>query len=201
MKTTPLSIALLSVLLAAAGCSSNTDSTKMADNANDQKIDKADSAGTGAAMAAGSTGDAKDVADYLVTLANTGRTEYEMSQVAASRATTPAVKEYASKTVAQHAQDEQELKAEAAKYTITLPTALSNDSQDMLTSLNKETKPMDFEKKYLDKMADINDKAIGKEKDLMANTNKPELKEYIQKVMDDDQKHLTEAKTLRSTLK
>lgn len=201
MKTTPLSIALLSVLLAAAGCSSNTDSTKMADNANDQKIDKADSAGTGAAMAAGSTGDAKDVADYLVTLANTGRTEYEMSQVAASRATTPAVKEYASKTVAQHAQDEQELKAEAAKHNITLPTVLSNDSQDMLTSLNKETKPMDFEKKYLDNMADINDKAIGKEKDLMANTNKPELKEYIQKVMDDDQKHLTEAKTLRSTLK
>ena len=203
MKITTLSAALVSGLLVATGCSSSTDSKKMADNANDKKIEKMDSANTkGGAMAtAGSEGDTKDVADYLVTLANTGRAEYEMSQVAASRATTPAVKDYASKTVGTHAKDEEELKAEAAKYHITLPTALSNDSQDMLNTLNKESKPMDFEKKYLDDMSDINDKAIGKEKDLIGKTTNTDLKAYAQKMMDDDQKHMTEAKTLRSTMK
>ena len=201
MNATTWSIALLSSMLFTAGCSSSTDSTKIAENANDKKIGNADSTGTAAAKTASSEGDAKDVADYLVMVANTGRTEYELSQVAASRATTPAVKEYASKTVAQHAQDEQELKAEAAKYTITLPTTLSNDSQDMLNTLNKETKMGDFEKKYLDDMAAINDKAISKEKDLIANTNKPELKTYVQKVMDDDQKHMAAAKALRSSMK
>lgn len=203
MKTTTLSVALVSSLLFATGCSSNTDSKDMANNANDKKIEKMDSTSTnGGAMAtAGSEGNTKDVSDYMVTLANTGRAEYEMGQVAASRATTPAVKDYASKTVSAHAQDEQEMKAEAAKYNITLPTTLSSDSQDMLNNLNKESKPMDFEKKYLDDMTDINDKAISKEKDLIGKTTNTDLKAYAQKMMDDDQKHMTEAKTLRSTMK
>ena len=204
MKTSLLSAALVSGLLFTASCSSSTDSKDVAENANDQKIEKMDSANstTGGAMAtAGSEGDAKDVSDYMVTLANTGMSEYQMSQVAASRATTPAVKEYASKTVGTHAKDEEEMKAEAAKYNITLPTALSNDSQDMLNSLNKETKTMDFEKKYLDDMVDINEKAIGKQKDLIEKTTNTDLKAYAQKMMDDDQKHLAEAKTLRSTMK
>lgn len=203
MKTTTLSVALVSSLLFATGCSSNTDSKDMANNANDKKIEKMDSTSTnGGAMAtAGSEGNTKDVSDYMVTLANTGRAEYEMGQVAASRATTPAVKDYASKTVSAHAQDEQEMKAEAAKYNITLPTTLSSDSQDMLNNLNKESKPMDFEKKYLDDMTDINDKAISKEKDLIGKTTNTDLKAYAQKMMDDDQKHMTEAKTLRSTMR
>jgi len=203
MKTTTLSAALVSGLLFTAGCSSSTDSKDMANKANDQKVEKMDSANAngGATATAGSEGNAKDVSDYMVTLANTGRTEYEMSQAAASRATTPAVKDYASKTVSQHAQDEQEMKSEAAKYNITLPTALSSDSQDMLNTLNKESKPMDFEKKYLDDMTDINDKAIGKEKDLIGKTTNTDLKNYAQKMLDDDQKHMTEAKTLRGTMK
>lgn len=203
MKTTILSAALVSGLLFASGCSSNTDSKDVAENANDNKIEKMDSANTnGGAMAtAGSEGDAKDVSDYMVTLANTGMTEYQMSQVAASRATNPALKEFASKTVGTHAKDEEEMKAEAAKYNITLPAALSNDSQDMLNSLNKETKTMDFEKKYLDDMVDINEKAISKQKDLIEKTTNTDLKAYAQKMMDDDQKHLAEAKTLRSTMK
>ena len=203
MKTTTLSIALVSGLLLTASCSSSTDSKDMAENANDNKIEKMDAANTnGGAMAtAGSEGDSKDVADYMVSLANTGRAEYEMSQVAASRATTPAVKDYASKAVSAHAKDEEELKSEAAKYNITLPTALSNDSQDMLNSLNKETQTMDFEKKYLDDMVDINDKAISKQKDLIDKTTNTDLKAYAQKIMDDDQKHMAEAKTLRSTMK
>ena len=71
----------------------------------------------------------------------------------------------------------------------------------MLNSLNKETKTMDFEKKYLDDMVDINDKAISKEKDMMEKTTNTDLKAYAQKMMDDDQKHMAEAKTLRSTMK
>lgn len=201
MQTTTLNAALLTGLLfAASSCSSSTDSTKMADAANDKKVESTESAGA-KPMTATSEGDAKDVADYMVSLANTGRSEFEMSQLAATRATSPAVKTYAAKTVTQHAQDEQELKAEAAKYTITLPTAASNDSQEMLTTLGKEKSGADFDKKYLDDMADVNDKAIGKAKDLLAKTSKPELKTFIQKIMDDDQKHLAEAKALRDGVK
>ena len=200
MKTTAFNAALLLSLLLAAGCSSSTDSAKVADAANDKKIESADSAGAKPATAT-TEGDAKDVADYLVALANTGRAEYEMSQVAATRATSPAVKSYASKTVAQHAQDEQELKAEASKYNVTLPTALADDSQKMLTDLGTEKNGADFDKKYLDDMADVNDKAISKAKGLVSNTSKPELQTFVQKIMGDDQKHMDEAKSLKSAMK
>lgn len=200
MKISFLNLATLAALAATAGCSSPSDSTKAADNANANKIEAADSAGAKPATAA-TTGDAKDVADYLVALANTGRAEYELSKLAATRATSPAVKTYASQTVSQHAQDEQELKAEAAKYNVTLPTALANDSQEMLTSLGKEKAGPDFDKQYLSDMADINDQAIGKAKDLAATTTKPELKQFVEKVQADDQKHEAEAKKLHDSLK
>lgn len=200
MKPILLNTALLAALSLASGCSSSTDSTKIADAANDKRIERTDSAG-GQPTTATSPGDAKDVADYMVALANTGRAEYEMSQVAAQRASNSAVKSYASKTVAQHAQDEQELKAEASKYNITLPTVLTNESQDVLTSLGKEKPGADFDKKYLADMADVNDKAIDKAKDLVSSTNKPELQTFVQKVMSDDQKHSAEAKALQSSLK
>ena len=200
MKTPFLTLAVLAALLTTASCSSQADSTKTADNANDKKIEATDSAGTRPATAA-TEGNAKDVADYMVSLANTGRAEYELSQLAATRATSPAVKTYASQTVSQHAKDEQELKAEAAKYNVTLPTALSNDSQDMLTTLGKEKSGNDFDKKYLNDMADINDKALDKAKGLVANTSKPELAQFVEKLRADDQKHLDEAKKLSDAIK
>ena len=200
MKAAFLNAPLLVGLLGVASCSPSTDSTKTADNANDKKIEKADSAGAQPATAT-STGDAKDVADYMVSLANTGRSEYELSKVAATRATSSPVKQYASKTVTQHAQDEKDLQEQATKYNITLPTALSTDSQDMLTSLGKEKTGADFDRKYLDDMADVNDKAISKAKGLVSNTSKPELQTFIQKIMSDDQKHMAEAKALKDAIK
>lgn len=192
--------ALLAGLLFTAGCSSKNDSTQTADSANDQKIDNAAAAGTQPATA-NSEGNSKDVADYLVDLANTGRTEFELSQVAATRATSAAVKEYARKTVAQHAQDEQALKAEAAKYNLTLPTTLSTDSQQLLADMSKEKAGADFDKKYLSDMADVNDKAIDKAKDLVDKTDKQELKDFVQKVMRDDDGHRSEAKKLEDAIK
>lgn len=200
MKIITLNAALLAGLLAAAGCSSKPDSTQAAASANDQKMDNAAAGGTQPATA-NSAGNSKDVADYLVDLANTGRTELELSQVAATRATSPAVKEYASKTMTQHAKDEQELKAEAAKYSVTLPTTLSNDSQKLLADMSKEKAGADFDKKYLDDMADVNDKAIGKAKDLVGKTDKQELKDFVQKVMRDDDGHMNEAKKLKDGIK
>ena len=196
MKKTALPALLLTGLLFAAGCSSKPDSTSTAKDVNDQKVDN----GT-VATAAGSKTDTKDVTDYLVDLANTGRTEFELSQAAATRATSPAVKQYATQTVSTHAKDEAELKDEAAKRNITLPPTLSADSQDLLTKMQAEKVGADFDKKYLNDMADVNDKAISKAQDLLKNSQDPALKTYVQKIMDDDQKHTAEAKQLMAAMK
>lgn len=196
MKTTAFPALLLTGLLFTAGCSSKPDSTSTAKDVNDQKVDN----GT-VATAADSKTDTKDVTDYLVDLANTGRTEFELSQAAATRATNPAVKKYATQTVSTHAKDEAELKAEAAKRNITLPPTLSAASQDLLTKMQAQKAGADFDKQYLDDMADVNDKALSKAKDLIKNSQDPALKTYVQKIMDDDQKHMDEAKQLKTAMK
>ena len=196
MKNTAFPALLVAGMLFGSGCSSKPDSTATAKDVNDQKVEN----GT-VATAAGSQTDTKDVTDYMVDLANTGRTEYELSQAAATRATSPAVKKYASQTVSTHTKDEAELKAEAAKRNITLPPTLSADSQDLLTKLQGKKAGADFDKQYLDDMVDVNDKALSKEKDLLKNSQDPALKTYVQKIIDDDQKHMDEAKQLKTAMK
>lgn len=197
MKRTLLSAALIAGLLFNSGCSSKKDSTDTAEKINDNKIEN----GTTETMASDTKSDSKDVAEYMVDLANTGLTEFEMSKLAVERATNSSVKDYAQQTVSQHSKDEQELKAKASKYNITLPSTLSNDSQEMLNKLRDEKKGSDFDKKFLDDMADVNDKAVSKAKNLIDNTTEPDLKEYVQKIITDDQQHMDKAKMLKDAVK
>jgi putative membrane protein len=197
MKRTLLSAALIVGLLLNSGCSSNRDSKETAKDINENRIEN----GAAETTASDSKSDSKDVADYMVDLANTGMTEYELSKVAAEKAVTPTVKQYAREAVEQHAKDESALRAEAGKYSIVLPTTLSNDSQDMLTRLRDEKVGTDFDKKFLDNMADINDKAISKAKKLNENTTQQELRTFVQKIIMDDQAHLDKAKAIKGMIK
>lgn len=198
MKRTLLSAAVIAGLLFNSGCSSdNRDSKETAKDINENRIEN----GADATTASDSKSDSKDVADYMVDLSNTGLTEYELSKLAAEKAVTPTVKQYAKETVDQHVKDEGGLKAEASKYGIVLPTTLSNDSQEMLTKLRDEKVGTDFDKKYLDNMADINDKAISKAKNLNENTTQQELRTFVQKIIMDDQAHMDKAKAIKGMMK
>lgn len=197
MKTNLMSALLIAGLLFNVGCSQKKDATDTAEDINDNKIEN-NGAGT---QMSDSKGDAKDVAEYMVDLANTGMAELEMSKIAAERATNQAVKDFAKQTVDTHMQDETALKAEATKYNVTLPSTMSNDTQEMVTKLRDEKAGMDFDKKYLDNMADVNDKAMSKAKNLIDNTTEPALKEFAQKIVTDDQQHMDKAKMLKDALK
>lgn len=196
MKKTLLFPLLLATMLLGNGCSSKKDSNEAAKDANDTKVDN-----EATATMSDSKTDTKDVTDYMVDLANTGRAEYEMSKVAEARATNAKVKAYAAETVKMHSKDEAELKSEAQKRNVTLPATLSNDSQEMMTKLKGEKKGSDFDKKYLDDMADVNDKAISKGKGLVDNTTDAGLKTYVQKIISDDQEHMDKAKKLKDMIK
>ena len=196
MKKTLLLPLLLATMALGNGCSSKKDSNEAAKDANDTKVDN-----EATATMSDSKTDTKDVTDYMVDLANTGRAEYEMSKVAQERATNAKVKAYAAETVKMHSKDEAELKSEARKRNVTLPTTLSNDSQEMMTKLKAEKKGADFDKEYLDDMADVNDKAISKGKGLIDNTKDTELKTYVQKIISDDQEHMAKAKKLKDMIR
>lgn len=197
MKANILSILLVVGLLFTAGCSEKKDSTETAEEINEDKIENN---GAGAQMA-DSKDDAEDVAEYMVDLANTGMTELEMSKIAADRAMNSSVKDFAKQTVDAHAKDDATLKDAAARYNVTLPSTLGNDSQEMVNKLRDEKAGMDFDKKYLENMADVNDKAISKAKNMADNTNEPNLKQFAQKIVTDDQQHMDKAKMLKDALK
>lgn len=87
---------MIAGLLFNTNCSSNRDSKETAENINDNRIEN----GANETMASDSKSDSKDVAEYMVDLANTGLTEYELSKMAAEKAVTPTVKQYAKETAA-----------------------------------------------------------------------------------------------------
>ncbi len=196
MKKVMLGATLLATLFFGYGCSGKKDSNEAAKDVNETKIDDNATANTGGA----SEGDQKDESTYLVDLANTGLTEYELSKLAADRAMNPGVKSYAQATVKQHATDEKELRDMAQSKNLTLPTTLSKDSQDMLADLSDEKAGKDFDKKYLDQMEDVNDKAISKAKGVENNTKDQAMRTFIAKILSDDEKHKAEAKTLKDAM-
>lgn len=190
----------LSLTLAASlfsyGCSSKKDSNEVAKDINETKIeDKAVTNTEGT-----SPGDQKDESEYLVDLANTGLTEYELSKVAAERAGNPQVKAFAETTVKQHAVDETELRKMTKTKNLTLPTTLSKDSQAMLAALIDQKVGKNFDKKYLNQMQDISDKAISKAKGVVNNTEDIALKNFINKIRAADEQHKSKAEELEDVL-
>jgi putative membrane protein len=71
----------------------------------------------------------------------------------------------------------------------------------MVSKLRDEKAGMDFDKKYLDQMVDVNDKAINKAKSLVDNSQDASLKSYVEKIMRDDQTHMDKAKKLKEMVK
>jgi putative membrane protein len=199
MKTTLLSLALTALLFTTVGCGGGkTDSTETAEKINETKIDNQ------APPVAGETGDKdrqEDVAGFMVDLANTGATEFALSQLAATRATDAAVRAYAANAVAEHRDGEVALKSMATAKNITLPTDLSDESREAVTKLTGEKAGRDFDKRYLDTMVDVNDKALTKVKKLADVTEDQSLKTYLAKLIADDESHRDEARKLSDNLK
>lgn len=195
MKINALFATLLFGLLAAGGCSSRNDSTKQAEKINDAKIDKQ-------AVATGSDAkaEAKDVTKALVELANTSRTELELSKVAVQKATNPEVRAFAQRAVNDHGQDDRQLETLAKQMNVTLPADLSNKSKSHLSKLTAMEASTAFDTQYLDYMASVNDDALDAADDLRDHAPTDAVKTFAKKMMDDDKTHKEQAKQLKNVL-
>ena len=198
MKEVLFYVLLSTALLLGYGCSPSEDSNKQAEEQNDQRID--DLPDNAANLPADSKSNTKDVAEFLIALNNTGLTELKLSQLALQRAQNAELKAYARQTVDQHTQAQNKLREQAQKFQITLPTTLSTDSQTMLTKLSEEQNGPDFDKRYAKYMVEVNDMALGKIKNLVKNTNSPELKTLVQQINLEDEKHMNDAERLEGNL-
>jgi putative membrane protein len=123
-----------------------TDSTTVAKDDNAQKFDSTDM---------------KKDADFAVAVADAGTLEVKVSELAKTNAMAPAVKSLAEMMVTDHTKSGDELKGIAARDNITLPGALSADSQKAYDDLAAK-KGADFDKAYMDQMEKDHKAAISK---------------------------------------
>lgn len=123
-----------------------------------------------------------------------GMTEVAASQAAQQKATSPAVKDYAAKMIADHTKANEELTKLAASKSVTVPGKLDKSHQSAVDKLAKQD-GADFDKAYMKQMVSDHKTTVslfekeaknGKDGDLksMAGTTLPTLQEHLKMAQD-----------------
>lgn len=195
-------------LLALAACGRSENANEAADNA-------ATDAGTAATEATNDTGaaienttaattdavtptpDTNTAAGFASTAAISDMFEIESSRLAAERAKSQKIKDYAQQMIKDHTTSTNELKStlQQAKVDVTLPTALDQQHQEMLTDLRNASAD-DFETKYLDQQTTAHQQAVDLHRGYAESGDNPQLKQLAAKMAPIVQQHLDMVKKL-----
>lgn len=148
-----LMAATVVAMLTAGGCSSSTtDTNKMAEEANETRVD------SGMTNLQGTSDDQReDAADFMVKAADGGMFEIEASKLCKEKGTHKDVKSFADMMITQHTQAAADLKKIAAEKQVQLPSDLSPEKQDKIAELRKTAKGVEFDHAYASMMQDAHE--------------------------------------------
>jgi len=192
-----LSISALVVsmfLVQACGNSSKPESTKIADSANNAKIDTTKNNPDTVAIAVD-----KNDAEFVVKAANGGIAEVDLAIIAQQKATDSEVNEFAAMMIADHTLANEELKTLAAKKNITLPSSIGKDELKIKDELTRKA-AKDFDKAYVDAMVKDHKNDIKLFEDGSKNLKDNELKAFVDRTLPILKKHLTEIEALQKKI-
>jgi putative membrane protein len=137
----------------------------------------------------------------FVGAANAG--EVRESQLAAKKATNPAVKKYAQQLVTEHRALANEMRSLAQKLSVT-PDTTDDDVHDAMESARDQIKDLtdkpagaDWDKKYIDNQIDDHKDVLDKLQDAAKNTSNADLRAAIEKATGKVQEHLTKAQSIK----
>jgi putative membrane protein len=117
-----------------------------------------------------------------------GTAEVKLSKLAMDKGQSPEVKQFARKMVEDHTKANMELKQIAEKKSLNVPTAMDEKHQKIYDKLVK-LQGNDFDKQYMQAMADDHDDTVKLFKDQAQNGQDPELKSFAMKTLPTLQKH------------
>jgi putative membrane protein len=126
--------------------------------------------------------------------------EIRLSELAKENSTMDDCKKMADMMIQDHTKAQTDLQALAAKKAVTLPTALSDDSQKDYSGLN-EKKGMDFDKKYCDMMVDGHKDAISKYEKFSTDAADPDIRAMAASMLPKLRTHLDHAMTCQQNCK
>jgi len=142
----------------------------------------------------------KKDADFVVEAASKGMKEVEVSRVAAERAATPEVKQFAQMMIEYHTNANQELNQLASRLNIAAPQSLPEDKREDMNDLN-DINGMDFDKRYMKMMVDDHEKNINKFEDAAENAESPDLKNWASTTLPKLRHHLDMARQTHDRIK
>jgi putative membrane protein len=116
-------------------------------------------AGAATLTAPRATAQSDDDKKFLATAAQSDRNEIALSEVAAQKATMPAVKAFAEKMVKEHKAMTESMKPFAEKWGLNPPVDVDSDHKQELDKLNGLS-GHDFDKEYMDQMVSDHTKAL-----------------------------------------
>ena len=129
--------------------------------------------------------------------------EVRESQLAAKKATNPAVKKFAQQLVTEHRALALEMRALAGKLSVTPDTAdgdvhdVMDHARDQIKDLTDKPAGADWDKQYIDNQIDDHKDLLDKLQDAAKNTSNPELRGAIEKATGKVQEHLTKAQGIK----
>jgi putative membrane protein len=190
MKNTFYIFSLVVLTLIGCGQKNTTeqDSKKEADKANEQALDSADV----------DTDVEKDL-DFATTAAAGGMFEVNLGKLANQKGSNQQVKAFAQSMVADHGAAGQELKKLASTKSIVLPDTLTDDQQKKYSDL-AEKSGADFDKAYIDLMVDDHEKDIKEFEKEAEKGHDPELKAWANGKLPTLNHHLEMAKQAKEAL-
>lgn len=134
---------------------------------------------------------------FLVQETQGARYEIALAKLAATRATTPAIKAYAKKIVADHAQANPALAQLAKAKGVTVSAGMSTSDTARLATLGK-ARGKAFDKAYVDEIVRINAEDEASFKKETAATQDAEIKAYVAKFGKMDAAHKTMGEALKA---
>jgi putative membrane protein len=132
-----------------------------------------------------------------------GAGEVREAELAARKATTPAVKAFARQVAADHRTMGTQLKALATKLNVTADTA-DDDVRDVVKKANDDIKDLtdkkagiDWDEQYIDNQINDHKDVLDKLQDEAKTTTDPDLRAALEKATGKVQEHLTKAQDLK----
>jgi putative membrane protein len=138
----------------------------------------------------------ESAASFVSKAAQDGMTEVELGKVAASKSTSPEVKQFAERMVQDHGKANNELAGIAKAKNLEMPTQLDSEHQSMVKALSAKSGSA-FDADYAAHMAADHDKAIALFQSASRSSD-PELAGFAKKTLPTLQKHKQMADSLSS---
>lgn len=118
----------------------------------------------GTAGTAGEEQSQNQAREFINEMAMTNMAEVQLGNLAAQRATSPQVKQFAQTMVEDHTKANEELKQIASQLNVQLPTELDQEHRDLEEKLSK-LQGEEFDREYMSAMVDGHEEAINKVED------------------------------------